>query len=226
MKIPRLPKWILLGTISGVFLLAAGTLAGAYLTEKAERVSAHGGDVSVHHACVNDTTAEIRLVHPLPIGGPNIDCFNPPWPLGAGWSPLDLDDEIPSGAVMSFNLASCPSDWSELVAARGRTLVGLSAGGTLAGTSGTALSNLENRAVGQHNHSASSNTTGATLHTRVDTAGSLNSDVTAGQQFRVNIAPQTQDLLGDHSHTITVDDGGSVVGTNAPYIQLLVCHRN
>lgn len=53
-------------------------------------VSAHGVDASLIHLCVNDTNAESIVVHPLPIGGPAIDCVNPPWPLGAGWSPVDV----------------------------------------------------------------------------------------------------------------------------------------
>ena len=32
---------------------------------------------------------------------------------------------IPSGAVMAFNLANCPSGWSEYTSARGRVIVGL-----------------------------------------------------------------------------------------------------
>jgi hypothetical protein len=59
---------------------------------------------------------------------------------------------IPAGMVAPFNLSSCPPGWGELVGARGRVVVGLPSGGTLAGTVGTALSNLENRPVGQHNH--------------------------------------------------------------------------
>ncbi len=53
------------------------------------RLSAHGGDVDLIHACVNDINAETLIVHPGP-GNADIDCVNPPWPLGAGWSPLDL----------------------------------------------------------------------------------------------------------------------------------------
>jgi len=52
-------------------------------------VSAHGGDVDVIHACVNHTNAETLIFHPGP-GNANIDCVNPPWPLGPGWSPVDL----------------------------------------------------------------------------------------------------------------------------------------
>jgi hypothetical protein len=53
------------------------------------RVSAHGGDASLVHLCVNDTNAQVRLVHPGPANA-DIDCVNPPWPLGAGWSPVDV----------------------------------------------------------------------------------------------------------------------------------------
>ena len=63
-----------------------------------------------------------------------------------GWSP------IPTGAVMFFNLAACPPGWTELTAARGRYPVGLQSGGTLAGTSGAALTDLEDRPAGQHDH--------------------------------------------------------------------------
>ena len=57
---------------------------------------------------------------------------------------------VPTGAVMMFDLAACPAGWSELTSARGRALVGLPAGGTLGGTVGAALGDVENRA---HAHS-------------------------------------------------------------------------
>ena len=49
---------------------------------------------------------------------------------------------MPAGTVAYFNRASCPSGWSALASAQGRFLVGLPAGGTLAGTVGSALANL------------------------------------------------------------------------------------
>ena len=36
-----------------------------------------------------------------------------------------LGGNIPSGAIMAFDLVGCPSGWSELVSARGRVIVGL-----------------------------------------------------------------------------------------------------
>jgi len=59
--------------------------------------------------------------------------------------------EIFSGMIAPF-AAACPTGWTEYTAAQGRYVVGVPDGGTVAGTAGTALTDLENRAVGQHNH--------------------------------------------------------------------------
>ena len=59
--------------------------------------------------------------------------------------------DIPGGAIMAFNRASCPSGWTYASATRGRTIVGLSSGGTLGGITPNTLafSDLENR---RHSH--------------------------------------------------------------------------
>jgi hypothetical protein len=58
----------------------------------------------------------------------------------------DVEGAVPSGAVMFFDLASCPSGWSELSDARGRVLVGLNgSAGTLKGSVGEPLGDLESR---------------------------------------------------------------------------------
>ncbi|MEK7195776.1 MAG: prepilin-type N-terminal cleavage/methylation domain-containing protein [Patescibacteria group bacterium] len=109
----------------------------------------------------------------------------------------------PAGAVSFFNLAACPVGWTELTAARGRYIVGLPLAGTLAGTAGTALSNLEDRPVGQHSH---------------------------GLQNVSNSAPWNWNgawELGQNSGSSgSTDAAGSVAGTNAPYVQLLVCQKS
>lgn len=74
-------------------------------------------------------------------------------------------DGVPAGAVMSFNLAACPVGWSEATAAQGRAMVGKPAGGTLAGTVGGGLSDLEDRT---HTHDVdppNTSTTFTTTHT-------------------------------------------------------------
>ena len=74
------------------FLLVLGLLMvmAVASVDTPATVSAHGGDTSLVHLCVNDTNAETLIVHPLPPGDANIDCVNPPWPLGPGWSPVDV----------------------------------------------------------------------------------------------------------------------------------------
>ena len=126
-------------------------------------------------------------------------------------------DDIPAGAVISFNLSSCPAGWSELTSARGRYIVGLPSGGTLAGTAGTALSNQENRATGQHSHT-------------VDDPGHSHGNATA------IIGPGDFGAGGGYIYLynsggagysdITLENSGDVAGTNAPYVQLLICEKD
>jgi len=135
---------------------------------------------------------------------------------------------LPAGMVSFFNLATCPAGWTELTAARGRYLVGLPSGGTLGGTDGTALSNLEDRPVGQHSHTIndpghSHSTTLYEWNGSLSGSGTLfysrNSNATDGAQAA---APGTASATTG----ITINNSGLVAGTNAPYMQLLVCQKN
>lgn len=61
--------------------------------------------------------------------------------------------ETPSGGsgisagLIAFHDAACPDGWVEYTAAQGRVVVGVPAGGTLAGTVGSALTNLASRTI-------------------------------------------------------------------------------
>lgn len=48
--------------------------------------------------------------------------------MAAGWYQQVNDRVVPSGAVMSFNLATCPTGWSEYTQAAGRTVIGAGSG--------------------------------------------------------------------------------------------------
>lgn len=86
----------------------------------------------------------------------------------------DVEGQVPAGAVMMFNLSTCPAGWSELSEARGRTFVGMNgSAGTLRGEVGTPLDNMGTRTITQvpnHTHgvgtlSGTAGTTGSThLH--------------------------------------------------------------
>lgn len=133
-------------------------------------------------------------------------------------------DWLAPGAVVFYNLAACPSGWTEYTAARGLYIVGLPSGGTLAGSPAaqTALSNKENRAVGQHDHTATSTVTDpGHLHTSFVTAGSTKA--TTGSDRDTPAAGNTGSATTRITVGTTVANAGSVAGTNAPYIQLLAC---
>lgn len=126
---------------------------------------------------------------------------------------------VPAGMVAFFNLTACPTGWSPLVAAQGRYVVGVSPANATAPPPvvGTELGNLENRPVGQHNHAI--NDPG---HTHPVKTGA----VTSGTGLTVFV-PSTPALSNTEANTtgITTANAGAVAGTNAPYIQLLVCQK-
>ena len=134
----------------------------------------------------------------------------------ASWQPAAL----PSGAVMFFTLSSCPSGWSALGAAQGRYLVGLPAGGTLGGTEGTPLTNLENRSTGSHVHGVVN-----LVHTH-DVTYSVNSGsgplIPDGGYYKSG----SLDIVTSPPTYTVQPPTGSVAGTNAPYLQLLVCRKD
>src|SRR5207249_4551952 len=134
-----------------------------------------------------------------------------------------------------FNLGSCPAGWSALPAAQGRYLVGLPSSGTLLGTQGTALSDHESRAVGQHNHGVTDSGHGHAItdpghvHNIPSFAGASgpfvqvsNGSFTgdAGGYVESNTTGIT---INSNTTGVSVNNAGSVAGTNAPYLQLLVC---
>lgn len=150
---------------------------------------------------------------------------------------------VPTNAVMAFAQTNCPAGWSEYTAARGRYLVGRPAGGSLGSTVGTALTNLQNRAVGQHNHAVnppSTNTTtiGNHSHSYFDDDPFYITDniFSALNANRTYSSGQNQDSrntgsAGSHSHSVNIPNfnsanSGTVSGTNAPYIQLTMCRKN
>jgi hypothetical protein len=142
---------------------------------------------------------------------------------------LTLDRLNAPGAVLMFNATSCPSGWSELTAARGRYVVGLRPGGARAGTAGSALTNLENRATGQHGHSISDtgHTHGYTTNWGYDATPASGTVRRPLFGFRIADSAGQPDLpaINPAMTGLSIDAAGTTPGTNAPYIQLLACQK-
>jgi hypothetical protein len=125
---------------------------------------------------------------------------------------------------MYFDLASCPSGWSDFAAGRGRYLVGMPVGGTPGAAVGTALSDQENRPTGQHTHAVID--PGHVHAVGYDTEQLANTGNTIGgtRMFGgTNSASENSDLAFTG---ISIANAGAVPGTNAPYLQLVACRKN
>jgi hypothetical protein len=147
----------------------------------------------------------------------------PQGPQGPPGTP-GQNTSAPAGAVSFFNRPACPSGWTELTAARGRYIVGIPVGGTLAGTAGTALTDLEDRAVGQHTHGVTD--PGHRHFFGIDQGATDTSNQVGEFQDTAEVTIFSDvDQTSTASTGITVNNAGTVAGTNSPYIQLLVCQK-
>ncbi|MGH9870402.1 MAG: hypothetical protein ACREAA_19890 [Candidatus Polarisedimenticolia bacterium] len=130
----------------------------------------------------------------------------------------DTGAPVPAGAVTFVNLPACPPGWSLLAAGQGHYVVGLSPGGTLLGTPmGTysPLTDRENRPVGGHTHTKNDPGHRHGYEAAVPTSTSGGSSKAGYQHRDTDLA-----VTG-----ISVNSTGPV-GTNAPYVQLLLCQKD
>ena len=148
---------------------------------------------------------------------------------GSGWKEVeDSENTSPQGAIVYFDLPTCPPGWSEATEVKGKSLVGFSPGGTLGLSSsvGQALSNMENRATGQHNHSSSQDPhqhSSYYEYMRIQTGNWVENARCCCSWFGWTGSWTDTD---SRQPAVNVDNAGSVPGTNAPYIQFLACKKN
>jgi hypothetical protein len=134
-----------------------------------------------------------------------------------------IDAVAPAGAIVFFDLASCPDGWSAFDAARGRYLVGLNEGGTAGATVGTRLLDLEDRPTGRHTHEVID--PGHVHAVGYDTEQLANTGNTIGgtrMQGGTNSGSEDSDSAFTN---ISIAPSGAIFGTNAPYLQLLACRK-
>jgi hypothetical protein len=117
-----------------------------------------------------------------------------PWALAAPTA----GDAIPSGAVMFFNLTSCPPGWSSFNAAQGRTIVGTPNGGSLRGGTDTRLSDQGRNVI-----------TDVPTHVHAVDPPSTVTTTTGSHYHAVNPPNTTTSNSGAHSHEVTVATGGT-----------------
>jgi hypothetical protein len=150
-------------------------------------------------------------------------------PFAHAQQPFDLS--LPSGTIAHFDLAACPTGWTEFTSARGAYIVGLTNGGTPNTLVGTALTNQENRPAGSHNHGITEPNGGlGHVHGGIPTF-STQAGFDSSSTFEINDSLGASTSSATTGITINAGGGGTsgqtgVAGTNGPYLQLLVCSKN
>ena len=126
---------------------------------------------------------------------------------------------VPANAILFTTSTSCPTGYTEYTTLRGRYAVGLPLNGTSAGTVGTALTNTENRAVGQHNHTLTDS--GHSHSARIRGSGGT---TTVAESASATAGSNTT-IVASATTGITLAQTGGVAGTPAPYVQLRACQK-
>ncbi|MBU2652711.1 MAG: hypothetical protein KKA81_17425 [Bacteroidetes bacterium] len=170
---------------------------------------------------------------------------NSMWCRGTGTQvtcdqPAPSSSGVPSGAVMTFDLASCPSGWSPLVGAQNRFIVGSgglyvrnSSGG--ANTSSLSVANLPSHihsvdppdtattSAGTHSHTVNpdpASTSSNGNHSHISQFGSTGRASgglgTMSNSSGTNVT-DTSDTAGDHQHTVDIPSTTSSTDGNHPH---------
>lgn len=116
-----------------------------------------------------------------------------------------IGEEVVSGVVMAFNLTNCPTGWSELIDARGRTVIGKSSSYPLGSMGGEATHTLTVAEMPSHRH-----------------GGDEKAWVAPGSPGQIVVA---DDASGNDWYTTYVG-GGQPHNTMQPYIALLYCVKD
>ncbi len=132
--------------------------------------------------------------------------------------------ELPSGTIILMP-GSCPDGFIEYTAARGRYVVGLPLDGTIGATVGAALSDQENRPVGQHSHSINDPAHKHNIYGYVDPGTVTNPRFPQASTGGWTGGDGGKFGISYSSTGITIHNAGDVFGTNAPYIQLMFCQK-
>lgn len=137
---------------------------------------------------------------------------------------------VPAGAVMAFDLAACPSGWVELTAARGRTVIGVTAGLTRGTAVGANSLNLTTQQLPTHVHSGTTGGGNPMTHRvvfQVGTASAGNHAVGwAGGAYAEATDSNYTGAAHTHDFTTAAAGEGKPVDNRQDSLPLLYCKKN
>lgn len=137
---------------------------------------------------------------------------------------------VPTGAVMPFDLAACPSGWTELLAARGRTVVGVTTGltrGTPVGANSTTLSVAQ---LPAHTHSGTTGSGNPMTYRVVYQIGMATANNHAmgwaGGAYGEYTDAQYAGAAHTHNFTTAAAGEGKEIDNRQDSLPLLYCKKN
>lgn len=155
---------------------------------------------------------------------------------GTNWIPANISVAVPSGAVMAFDLISCPSGWSPLATAAGRVVVGA---GTYAANADADGTNSETTLTvsdigGNSDYALDVSEMPSHAHTatvRAYSGEGLNSNPVdnvlgddGNDRAYSGVAPD--ELMRDGNVLVENTGGNTAFNTMPPYLALLYCKKD
>lgn len=143
--------------------------------------------------------------------------------IGSGWFQQVNDSIVPSGAVLAFNLSSCPSGWSEYTTARGRTIIGAGNGAS----SNTAVGDIGGEKSAPNivvDFQVATNAPNTNTPDSDTYLSHLSSSWPGGTALYYK--PSLQSALLTSIQWLTVAGGGTAPDNMQPYVSLLYCEKN
>jgi microcystin-dependent protein len=137
---------------------------------------------------------------------------------------------VPAGAVIAFDLAACPAGWSELTAARGRTVIGVTSGLTRGTAVGANSLSLTVPQLPAHTHSGTTGGGNPMTHRVVSQAGSGSASNHTVGWSGTSYADFTDAkyAAAAHTHDFTTDatGEGKPIDNRQDSLPLLYCKKN
>jgi hypothetical protein len=127
---------------------------------------------------------------------------------------------IPTGAVMAFDLTSCPTGWTEYTSAQGRNIIGKNATYPYQSTGGAATEVINTSELPSHAHAQSGTV-------NVNASYSANGDnIGSGTQVAGPVYSGKTRLTATLSGNTGATGGGNAIPIMDPYIALLYCKKS